>query len=730
MNITKIGVRNFRLLHNVILRLEDAATVIVGRNNCGKTSLADVIRKFLNEAASFEIEDFSSACYDEFRAAYLAWRTDSGEDVVRRLLPAVELRIHVGFDVAIPDYGPLQPLVIDFDDDCKEVILVCERVLSEGAIKSLFEGTEELPTTEVDGVTSLTAEGTVALFKALRERTPKLFKTRFWAQDPTDAANTKELTQAEVGRLLSCGFINAQRGLDGQNARETDILAKVLENLFHSASLPNADGDQKSIAEGLTKAVEEIQEKIDQDFKLELGKLMPTIESFAYDGLTGPPIQTETRLDVRRLLSNHTRVQYAGYGGVQLPESYNGLGFRNLLFILLQIVGFYRWYRAQTNAPAVHLVFIEEPEAHLHPQMQEVFIRHLNGIAQKLSKADGGKWPVQFVVSTHSSHVANEARFDAIRYFVVSSKGRPVGVRCTEVKDLREGLADQKPENAQFLHQYLTLTRCDLFFADKAVLIEGTSERLLLPSIVKKMDAENDKLKLSSRYTTIMEVGGAYAYLFFPLIDFLELPTLVITDIDSGRRNANKKLVACDVSEGATTSNATIKRWFAEKGEEVVDEPEGDEAEEGDTAAGDPVVEKLPLAKVLQADVQKRTQGLRHLAYQRPESDRGPCGRSFEEAFMLANPAKFCVVGKTVPEREKSARLLAGKVKKSRFALTYAIEQTEWSVPRYIREGLEWLAGDDVATVDPGLALVAQAAPPGEAAKGVGGLPDLPGDKG
>jgi hypothetical protein len=141
---------------------------------------------------------------------------------------------------------------------------------------------------------------------------------------------------------LSLGFVNAQRALDGTGGRDTDVLAKVLEGLFQSASVSTADGSQKNIADGLKKAVEEIQSGMDTDFKNELSKLMPAIEQFGYPGLDNVPLQPETKLEVGKLLSNFTKVQYAGYSGVQLPESYNGLGYRNLLYILLKIVGFFR----------------------------------------------------------------------------------------------------------------------------------------------------------------------------------------------------------------------------------------------------------------------------------------------------------------------------------------------------------------------------------------------------
>jgi putative ATP-dependent endonuclease of the OLD family len=704
VRISKIKIKNFRLLHDVELQLEQLTTVVVGRNNCGKTSLSDVIKRFLDDRGSFEIEDFSSASYDGFCAALKALIKNAETDEVRKLVPYVELRIHIVYDSAIPTFGPLKDFIIDTDDSCTEAVLVCRRELEAGAIKALFDGHESV---SLEGdKQNLAPEARLALFRSLGERVPKLFTTRMWAEDPNDPNNTREVSLKAVRGVLSLGFVNAQRGLDGTGSREADILAKVLEGLFMSASLPGADGSQRDIAEGLRKAVDEIQTAIDVNFKSQLKKLMPTIEDFGYPGLDGPSIQAETTLEVTKLLSNFTKIQYAGYNGVQLPESYNGLGFRNLLFILLRIVGFYRAFRAEAHEPAVHLIVIEEPEAHLHPQMQEVFIRHLSAIAKKLCEqdigADGGKveWPVQFVVSTHSPHVANEARFEAIRYFAVTSKDRPVGVRCTEVKDLRSGLAGEDKAKIEFLHQYLTLTRCDLFFADKAVLIEGTSERLILPQIVRLLDQEDEKLKLGSQYITIMEVGGAYAHIFIPLLDFLELRSLIITDIDSVRKNEKNRWIACLVHDGASTSNSCIKRWF--KG---ADESSSEDDEDSDNQSNN----VLTINELLDAEDQTKIRNKIRLAYQVPESDGGPCGRTFEDSFVLANQGLFGVSGNTNAELETAAREYVEGEKKSKFALTYAIDNTSWVPPHYIADGMRWLAKGDISDIDPGLTLVAQA---------------------
>ncbi|MFC6488053.1 ATP-dependent nuclease [Nitratireductor sp. GCM10026969] len=659
MKLRRAKIKNFRLLRDVELVFEDQTTVVVGRNNSGKTSLTEVIRRFTSEkAAAFSLQDFSTESYDGFCAAFEAMKDGKEEHEVRALLPFIEMRMFFQYDPAQPQLGPLGEFVVDLDMACDEALAVMRFEPADGAVDSFFE---DFP------VEAVSDETRNSFFREIAERIARFYGIRVWAEDPHDATNRKESSQVQVRNLLHTGFINAQRGLDDITTKESDILAKVLEGLVSTASLETADEKERKIAGQLEDAVRTIQDSIDGDFREQLQQLLPTFQTFGYPGLGGSELTTETRLDVQRLLTNHTKIRYQGHNGVLLPETYNGLGMRNLIFILLQIVSFYREFRAQARASGGHLIFIEEPEAHLHPQMQEVFIRQIGALVEKLNSEhkDDPKWPVQFLISTHSAHVANEARFEAIRYFLPSPASEGGEVWKTKIKDLRQGTSSISSSDRDFLHQYLTLTRCDLFFADKAILIEGTSERLMLPVMIEKHDqSEAAVAKLRSQYLTIMEVGGAYAHKFFALLNFLELQTLVVTDLDPVLEPGGSK---CLVHEAKATSNACINEWFG----------------------GGPCVPTDLLAK----PETERIKGRVAIAYQCREVSDGPCGRTFEDAFLLANAKKFGVSGDTPDAIAGDAKTKAEAYKKSAFALQYAIDDTDWIIPKYIADGLKWLAG-------------------------------------
>ena len=98
MNITQISIKNFRLLEDVKLCLEDGATVIVGRNNSGKTSLTELFRRLLDEKSPrFKLEDFSLGVYEQFWDAYELHRKEEEEADIRKGLPLISTTLNVQY---------------------------------------------------------------------------------------------------------------------------------------------------------------------------------------------------------------------------------------------------------------------------------------------------------------------------------------------------------------------------------------------------------------------------------------------------------------------------------------------------------------------------------------------------------------------------------------------------------------------------------------------------------
>lgn len=667
MRIEKIAIENFRLLQYAEMSLEQTTTLIVGRNNSGKTSITEFFAHVLgSEPKKLRLEDFSASRRDSFLAAKQLRREGKDDKVVVEALPVIAATVFVSYDPA-NELGALAPFVIDLDPECKTAKIRIEYRPTQTALPVLLDS--PVPAGGLDNAAHL--------FKNLKEAVPKAYEYHVTAVDPNDSTNERTIELKQLGKLFQCGLVAAQRSLDQHKRGEPNVLGRLLEALFTTATSASATATDQTIAAELKAAVSSIEQSIHEGFNEKLTALLPKIKSFGYPGLNDPDLRTETALNVVSLLSEHTKVFYTGVHGVHLPEGYNGLGARNLIYILLQLLSFHKSFRANQTLPAVHLIFIEEPEAHLHPQMQEVFIKQLNAAVQIFSaEYPDQEWPVQFVVSTHSSHIANAAPFDAVRYFLTKPSADGV-TRHTIIKDFRKGANMINEPDRSFLHRYMSLTKCDLFFADKAILIEGPTERLLMPRIFQLIDESLDESKkLSQQYVSTVEVDGANAKIFSPLLDFLELRTLVITDLDAVKMGDKSRYVKCPYSQGERSLNTTLRDWFKIK--------------DGDALTLELLNAKTPKEKV---------QGYRRVAYQIPEPASKFCARTYEDAFILANPDLFGL--KTGDHWGDLAFEIAADMGKVETALKYGLSQDVWKVPAYINEGLLWLADSAPLSMPP-----------------------------
>lgn len=205
----------------------------------------------------------------------------------------------------------------------------------------------------------------------------------------------------------------------------------------------------------------------------------------------------------------------------------------------------------------MQLVLIEEPEAHLHAQVQKVFINKAYNILRNHDLLrDKDQYSTQMIVSTHSTHIALETEFSSLRYFkrcLINDTRIP----CCKIVNL-SNIFGEDNATQKFVSRYIKLTHCDLFFADAIIMVEGSAERILFPKFIELVTP-----KLENNYITIIEIGGSHAHKLRPLIEALDVFTLIISDVDTiGDDNKN-----CFPSRNRNikTNNAILKEWIPQK---------------------------------------------------------------------------------------------------------------------------------------------------------------------
>lgn len=666
MRITKIAINNFRLLKNSVMDFDRDLCLLLGRNNTGKTSFMVLIEKFL-KSGDFNFNDFSINLRNKLFA--FNETTDVNEF-------AIQLIMTIEYDEN-DNLCHLSEFILDLDPECKTVNLLFECSIKKD---KMLEG--------------INSRGSMPLDKYITNHIRECLEKKVYTFNSIEDLKTEnrykliEKEFKDVEKLIDFEIIHAKRSVaSSEENNGSKVLSKLTTDYFNHS---NTNAPDKF--ETINALISEMDDKLGGSYETFFSNFLSNAKEF----LSMNNLRVISNLKAKEIVKDSSEVVY-GDLTQRLPEHLNGLGHMNILFLLLSIEIKKESFKA--NNKDVKLLLIEEPEAHTHPQIQYIFAQKIEEI---LKEVPG----MQTIISTHSPHIVSNHPFENIRY--MSLKKGEDGDNV-EIKNFYNDLSKKyvgEEKEFSFLTQYLSVQSSELFFADKAIFIEGISEGILIDYFANRYDIKrkleeskkeeedaeykSNYIPLSAQNITVIQ-AGANAKAFRHFIEFLQIPTLIITDIDTVYQKVGEKKTtypACSVSdpECCNTSNATIKYYYG-----------APEFIYGCST-------HMTWLENVKKHSQKCISDFVNVSYQCEENGYYP--RSFEDAFINVNLTKIKeqqeqLLGlKNKNEIDVNADIynLTQKIidKKSDFAssilyIAYTDKNIEWTAPKYILEGLEWL---------------------------------------
>lgn len=721
MKLSIIQINNYRQLDNVTLSLHENITVLAGPNNSGKTTAIALIRGILSEnKVGFTKNDIpvhqTTKWLDAVFPLFLKYFFDGNttEQIVEEIetelfhdgilkaeysIEPCEAKIQVDYDVQKDDIRSFAEYIMDLDETKHSFYFVYAFSFSFVIFKKLLlENSDKLKNRLLNLDTKKDAQKTNVIRDMLMDiYANSLVEETFF----TDSrySNRCKMEISDFKKLFNFKSINAVRQLDDTNTDSARTLSKSM------ISLASKDETWKSTTKNLPDSIlnniqgSGVEEKVREASVNALSAALESLTKTNGGHIGEILLQMDiTEDDVSELLKKITCAKYH-LDGHYLNESSQGLGYSNMIYLHMQLEAF----KKSINPFLVNVFFIEEPESHMHPQMQNVFIKYLLTYYQKVG--------LQGLITTHSNEMVRVTGLEHLRVIRETQRFKSeifdLSAFRKSIKLKQEQLTVSDVDGidilANFFDWFFEIGFSEIIFADKAILYEGDTERLY----IKKLITLPNYQRLSEQYIAYIQVGGAYAYNYKELITFLKIKTLIITDLDYVKTATTEPEIFTSIS-----TNSTINHFYqlslikADGVDGVAKETVGEKKE-----FKQPLIERLYEWK--ENEQNKLCDNLIYLTFQ----EKDYLARTLEEAMLskmflikaselkprtewkrLKSDSKLLF---TIPNNNKGEedslfclRDIVLGMSKSKTDFMYSVimnSLSETMLPLYIEEGLKWL---------------------------------------
>ena len=577
MKISKINIKNYRRFLSTNLNVEGNNLVILaGANNSGKTSLIQLLNTVFKNRNNICEKDISiqkrqnlifdiekelgpdKLTFEEYKEKVLLFFKEKEIE---------EYTINVQITVSYEDGESItlfSDYLMDLDENRKEFYFEFRNEYSFSLFENFFAANvSELhklyDTTNIHKINldKKQAEGKGALSEEIdaylrgKNQYEKLFfkifgsclKNSYYYSDATFTI-LRNMDFNAFSKLFVFDYISADRELDDESTKNKKITTSVIEStdpltekftwkdqfrrLYNTVdSGLKASGIESTLQQNTLSAFSTIKENMDLIGDTKIDAIEAIMEFDEKILLT--------------LIKESISINYVynkDNSRIYLGEESQGLGISNLIFISLQIIKF----RNQVKTETVNFFVIEEPEAHMHIQMQRVLIKFLEDLFSKDTYIQG-------MISTHSSEIVRNSNLTSLKII------RPTDPFENKISDLQLFIKENGSDK-EFYETFFKINFSNLIFCDKAIIYEGDTERMFIESVISRVSEYSE---LSTKYISYCQAGGAYAHKYFKLISELGIKLCVFTDMDYSKDQDDMGALTDDSSTNATLNNQCTK---------------------------------------------------------------------------------------------------------------------------------------------------------------------------